>query len=250
MDDPFEQRPEINNRFNDFTFWFPLLKRIGMRVPKTAIVYCNIDLGPMVDGQKIKGLNDFISELKRATDYMGYPCFLRTGQTSDKHGWEQTCFVPSNVKNRADDLKQRVARLVEISYMANIAGLPWPFETWVVREMIPTKPLFYAFRNMPITKERRYFIKNGKVQCSHPYWPSEAFKNEAKTDWQGKMEELQSVSEDDKKELDAMALYIAHYFPGYWSVDFLQDKDGKWWVTDMALGDDSYHFPNCESIKQ
>ena len=91
---------------------------------------------------------------------------------------------------------------------------------------------------MTITKERRYFVRDGKIECSHNYWDREAFKDDIDEE---KFKELSSISKEDKQLLDNMALYVSNLFSGYWSVDFLKGKNGKWYMTDMAIGERSYH---------
>ena len=240
--DLYEQPTEISYRFNDFAFWYPLLKRIGMRTPKSNIIHTDIELVGLLEGEMPDGYSTFLCSLWEAVVRMGLPCILRTGQLSNKHGWEGSCYL--------DDVKKlsaHVGDLVETSCMANIAGKPFPYSTWVVRELIPTIPLFYAFYGkMPITREFRFFIQAGKVQCYHPYWPAEAFENQPDDDWKTHIDTLQAISDDDLKELTLMADYVAGYFEGYWSVDFLQASDGKWWLIDVALGSNSYHWRDCK----
>ena len=226
---------------NNMAYWFPLLKMIKMRVPETILVHTgNCNLAPMVDNQEIPGLDYFIERLQSAIKEIGLPCFLRTGMTSHKHGWKDTCFINSLDKKY---LISHVYRLVEYSFMANVVGLPLDFSIWAVRKLIPTMPLFTDFNEMPITIERRLFIKSGKVICNHPYWPADCFHQEHSDT---EIEDLQSLSENEEKELTLMAEYVGRYFTGYWSVDFLQDNQGNWWLTDMAVGERSYHYSNCK----
>lgn len=229
---------------NNIAYWFPILQRIRMRVPKTILVHTGgVDLLPLTDGEFPEDYMFFHRRLLEAIKEVGFPCFLRTGLTSDKHSWKDTCYITADSK-----LNQHVARLVEASCMANIAGNPWDTSIWAVRKLIPTKPLFSAFvGKMPIAKERRIFIKDGKVLCNHPYWPSEVFEGQLDKDvYHAAMAELLFIPPEDLKELNEMASYIARFFTGFWSVDFLQAADGKWWCTDMAVGERSYHWQLCE----
>ena len=43
-------------------------------------------------------------------------------------------------------------------------------------------------------------------------------------------------------ELKEMAIKAARACEGHWSVDFLEDKDGHWWLTDMAPEEVSYKY--------
>lgn len=125
---------------------------------------------------------------------------------------------------------------------------PWSMSTIVVRKMIPTKPFFYFFGgNMPITREVRIFVKDGQIESVHPYWPEEAFYGiEDNKELQEKVKALNTFTEDDKKLFFIAGNLLAKSFPGYWSVDFLQDADGEWICIDMAVGETSYK--NSESI--
>lgn len=236
----FEKLDQIEEMKSNLSFWFPLLQQIGMRVPETYIIHRNgAELESLLDGIKPKNINFFLSDLQKAIDKVGYPCFLRTGATSNKHDWVNSCFV-----TKTSTLINHVANLVEASFMANIAGLPFNYDYWVVRKMIETKPITTYFNKMPIAREIRAFIKDGKTQCVHPYWPEEALSKVEKK----LIVELQVIPEEGD-EIYLMIDYIAKHFSGYWSVDFLQDVDGKWWCTDMAVGQRSYHFPDCTKNK-
>jgi len=244
MKNPFEQKTDYEEENkNNMSYWFPLLKQIGMRVPKTIMVdSSDCKLGVLADGKRPYGYNPFAKRLKSAINEIGLPCFLRTGMTSDKHSWKDTCYI-----DNLDDkyLISHVANLVEHSCLANIAGLPFDYSIWAVRELIPTKPIFTHFNSMPIVKERRMFINKGKVICNHPYWPREAFGQNGIS--KVNLQKLQRLGKKDEKELELMAKYVGRWFTGYWSVDFLQDKNGLWWLTDMAVGGRSYHYPNCKN---
>lgn len=233
-------------QLNNLVYWYPVLKQIGMRVPKTLIVHRgDCELLALIDGEKPKGVDIFLERLKSATDKIGYPCFLRTGQTSNKHDWKDSCFI----RNSKTNLIAHVANLVDHSCMANIAGDPFNYDFWVVREIIPTSPRFNFFDgNLPITRELRFFIRNGKIECCHPYWPDEAFRDKLTEDQKTSLKELQIIPPEDS-EVFMMAKYVARYFMGYWSVDFLEDETGKWWCTDMAIGKRSYHYPNCDKVE-
>jgi hypothetical protein len=233
---------------SDMAYWFPILETIGMRVPKTILVHRGgCELSHLLDEKKPDNYDRFERALFDAMDEIGYPCFFRTGHISNKFEWERSCFIKS--KPTGSQLLGRVTNLVEISYMANIAGRPFNYDFWAVREMIPTKPVVHHFRNMPIAMEVRAFIKDGKVQCIHPYWVEDSFKD-APDEVKLEAMKLQIIPKDAEEELMQMLAYIADHFNGYWSVDMLRDVDGNWWCTDMGTGDRSYHLPSCKHAKK
>lgn len=228
--------PEIE-QLTSMAYWYPLLVQMGMRTPETIIVHRgSVELMRLLDGEKPEGYEWFKDSLVRAMERIGFPCFLRTGQTSAKHGWGDTCFIKS-----VEDIDSHIATFLEVSVVANIIGPPLSYDFWVVRKLIETKPVLHYFRNMPIAPEVRFFINDHKVQCFHPYWVPDAFEPEDR----GKITPL-LIAVMPEDEVYQMAQYVARFFAGYWSVDFLQDAQGEWWCIDMATGDRSYHNPSCQ----
>jgi len=237
-----EKLQEDIEGLNSLVYWFPILQRINMRVPETRIIHRgDVELGKMIDGEKVKGLKGLVEKIDIAVQEVGgYPVFFRTGMTSNKHDWKNSCFL-----KQKKDIISHIYNLVEHSFIANIAGMPFQYDFWIIRKMIPTRAITTAFAGkMPVAKELRVFIKNGKVQCYHPYWVKEAIKN--KED----LKQLQKFSKTELEEPLAMANYIAQFFSGYWSVDFLKDDNGNYWCIDMAVGPRSYHFENCKFAKE
>ncbi len=220
------------SRMNDITFWYPVLFRNKIPVPKTIIIHTDLELLPLIDGKTVIGYGNFLDDIVRAIGNIGLPVFLRTGYTSNKHDWENSCFI-TNKKY----IFSHVYNLLEFSCMMNIDRVT-PYDFWAVREIIETKPYFNYFHgNMPITKERRYFVENGKVKCHHSYWDVDIFKGVKKV----VLGDVNSLHKNDELVLNAMAEYISTRFSGYWSIDFLKGKNNQWYVTDMALGAQSYH---------
>jgi len=143
-----------------------------------------------------------------------------------------------------------VARLVEESFIADLLG--FPTDCWIARELIPTKAAFYAFRgNMPIVKERRYFVQDGKVVCHHPYWPAEAIENRVtncvcNSNW---VKLLYDINKETDYEIDLLSRLsgeVGDTIRGEWSIDWLWSESlGKWFLIDMADANQSYHWAGC-----
>lgn len=223
----------MNWKQNCLSYWYP--KIVGVvPTPETIVCPTNVQMTALFDGKKPDGWDEFIGVLGRATDYFGYPCFLRTGHTSGKHDWKDTCFVPSR-----EALESHVTALVEYSEMTSLIGLP--YNVWVVRKMLPTKPLGTAFKGMPICKEFRVFVRDGDIQCWHPYWPANAFK-QGVPEWYNDLCEL---GEGDQRTVFYNAVKAGKAVGGHWSVDLLKTNNG-WYVTDMATAEDSWHWPECQ----
>ena len=231
---------QVSNR-NCLSYWFPRIQAAGLPVPRTEIVRTECELLRLVDGTTPPGYHTFIQTMQQAAGQMGgFPCFLRTGQTSGKHDWKHTCYVAA-----AKDLGQHVFNLVEFSECCCLEGLP--YDVWVVRELIDTRPAFVAFSGMPIAREFRIFTRDNEPVCIHPYWPKDTIQRPTTDDWVERLAEMSEIDEATAGRLKAMArtASLATDY-GDWSVDFLEDVDGNWWLIDMAEAAGSWHWPDCE----
>jgi hypothetical protein len=254
MKKEFNQLEEFGKMFarektQDFTclsYWFPKLQKLNVVVPKTVFIkvseaVTDSILEVLYDGKVEKGqeglLDGLFNLMKENAKEIGYPLFLRSGQTSNKHDWKDSCFVENE-----ENLIQHFWNIAEFSQIVDLVGLP--INVWVFREIIETKPEFYFFNDMPITTEYRFFFKDKKLQCYHPYWPKGAFKDCGGIDY--KLKKLYDTFPEEISWLEVNTEIIAKEFEGYWSVDWLRAKNGMWYVTDMAVGEESYHYPNCK----
>lgn len=223
------------------SYWFPKLVESGVKVPKTKYLSTDLELAHLLDGKEPDGFKQFQQDYEAIIRTVGLPAFLRTGQTSGKHSWEKTCYLTD-----IDDLLKHIFELVEFSCIADFFGLS--YNLWVAREILPLHTAFTAFwGKMPINKERRYFIRDGKVECHHPYWPHEAFEGQGDLpkDWQSQLDNLNYQTADEIVLLTELSLQVAKHFDGYWSLDWAATKDGEWYAIDMAEGERSYHFKPC-----
>ena len=231
---------------NCLSHWFPPLLAAGLPVPRTEIVETDCELWRLMDGCIPDGYKSFLKRLQKATDLIGYPCFLRTGLTAGKHEWLRTCYLDS-----PDVLAQHVGDLVEYSALASIMGLAT--NVWAARQLIKTKPAFHAFHGlMPVTREFRLFTSGGEVVCCHPYWPPNALRASAVvSNWKERLAKLSILDGDTKRYLRSLAYRAVQAIDGgSWSVDLLQDVDGKWWITDMAMAAVSWHWPDCPNAEE
>lgn len=223
---------------NDLAYWFPKIEAAGLPVPETRIVTTDVELMGLLDGEMPVGFEAFLSDLEKASWNVGYPCFLRTGHTSGKHDWSDTCYVAG-----PNHLGRHVAALVEASALADVFGLPT--RTWVVRSLIKTTPLFRCerWRGFPVTREFRVFIRDDEFEAMYPYWPEDAVEQGQpdRDDWRDVLRVASEITDDDADKVTFLAgMASAAVGGGYWSIDFLQDEGGDWWLTDMADGDRSY----------
>lgn len=239
----------MNNEMNCLSYWFPKIVGIpGIKTPRTEIVQTKLPLWSLCDGKAPEptdgetwhGFLDGLAEIAMRVGGGG-PVFMRTGQGSGKHEWRDTCFIGDATR---ETIGQHVCQLVEWSELVDMLGLPT--NVWVIRELLPTKPVFTAFRGMPITKERRYFIKDGKTVCRHPYWPAEAFegRSQAPAGWRDALEVMNNPTLEEWAELTELSDRVGAVIGGDWSIDWLMTERG-WYLTDMAVAGDSYHWAGC-----
>ena len=230
-------KPMIRQGSTCLSYWFPIIEAAGLPVPKTVIVRAKSDLTMLLDGQKPEGWETLLAEIIDAAKTIGYPCFLRTGYGSGKHQWRDTCFV-----DQPEVLPLHVAALVEWSHVVDMMGLPT--DVWVVREMLPVRPLAYLenYGGMPLVREVRGFVRDGQVLCKHPYWPKQSIVDG------GGSASLFTPSSSLTSPEEIVVLDLLHRVgravPGSWSVDIL-DTDRGWYVTDMAEAARSWHEPSC-----
>lgn len=230
------------------SYWFPIIQAAGFRVPKTVIVKATENeingLWQRLDGDYSTKIDSLFDRLYAASYEVGHsavnsqPIFLRTDFTSGKHDWKRTCFV-----EEVCELPKHVFALAEFSACADFLG--FPFDTWVVREFLKTSPAFHAFSGeMPITREFRFFVRDGEIEHWQPYWPPDAIADYAPADvpdWRGRLAKLNDPT-GDYAELFSLSHQVARVVPGYWSVDWLLTTDRGWVLTDMAEGENSFRW--------
>jgi len=230
---------------NSMTYWCPLIRNLPIPQPKTIIVKLRADYWDIMavcdgDGAAIETQMD---EIQEACDAIGTPLFLRTSHTSGKHSWNDTCYVSDFSK-----IRQHISALVVDTAWKEIG-----IEALVFREYIEMNSTFTAFRGkMPVNPERRYFIRDGKIQCHHPYWVEESIaesdkpfaaigKSNLVPNWRELLAVLNTETPEEVVLLSKYALVVADVLHGYWSVDFCMAKDENWYLIDCALGESSWH---------
>jgi hypothetical protein len=222
---------------NCISEWYPKLIELSILTPRTVIVDLHEDITPIAGGTKLKHFGDYVNQVRAATDEIGYPCFLRSGLMSGKHSWKDTCYVTSR-----DQIAQRMYNLAEECACCDFMGRPC--SVFAARELIPTTPICIAFHgDMPITREFRFFVADGSVCHVQPYWPEDALEGNTDTPgWKTRLEQISKLSEREREMLGGMSVRVGKHFGGYWSIDWLQSTSGEWYLTDMALGAESYRY--------
>lgn len=247
--------------------WYPLIAPLAPT--PTTVTRIGPDLMPLAYGPEgdpdgslardFHALCEWIRSL--AAEVGGFPLFLRTGLTSGKHDWRDTCYVPD-----AASVESHVSAIIDYSASADFMGLPC--NVWAVRELLPTYGLFTAFDGMPVTRERRYFVRDGAVIGHHPYWPPEALEREVDPyfdpdgkvpthyasidDWRPGLDVVNAESDDEIATLTGMTERVGAVLPGAWSVDWLwvhrpATNDSGWYLTDMAWAERSFIWADYPS---
>lgn len=214
--------------------WFPVVRDLGITVPKTRIVpYSHAN----TTGELLVALlEEAVKELG------GFPVFIRTDQSSGKHDWVDCC-----VARNPDDLLEKVKNTVADSENKMLA-----VRSIVLRHYYPPAPdHFTAFFGMPVRRERRYFVRDGVVECHHAYWPEDSivsYRSELPADYKERLAVLNRSTSSELAKLVPIARNVSKHLPGYWSVDFMFDHlMNEWVLIDMARGEISYHDPHCPS---
>lgn len=241
-------------RKNSLLHWYPFIKDLDIPQPETLIFKLTdreiVDLTSWAYGRNIQPLSkDRWRELKSLIKPLGYPVFMRTDETSCKHSWETTCFVPSEKL-----LEQHVSKLMEDNALCGVMGLP--YQALIFREYIKMNTLFHAFHGkMPVNPEYRFFVSEGKVECFHWYWIKDAIEKGSRDlpkNWNELLTKSQNeiINSDGLKQLQGFAEKVSSVVPGRWSVDFCQAKDGTWYLIDMAQWCDSWHPTYCKNCPE
>jgi len=242
MSDELKKHYELSFKSSMFC-WYPKIKDLDIPQPKTNVVpfteYERREIYHLYyeDTPVSKPLEDKL--FSNAKD-IEYPLFMRTDQSSGKHGWNGTCFV-----NNETVLMEHIKALVEWHEMQMPLGMP--FGGMIFREYIEMAYKFKAFNGLPIPPERRYFIKNKKIVDRTPYWPEEAIRfypetNEyADTTWKQDLYKMNKETPEEVQLLSGYCEMVAEQFDEYWSIDFCKGKDGTWYLIDMARGEVSWN---------
>jgi len=226
---------------NSMFYWWPLIEDLPIPKPKTILVKHEGAFKGKLSYAPFRGEPDpyfdkLVEEVKKAAKEIGYPVFIRSDQTSAKFEWKNTCYVESE-----EQIRRNILNILEFTAMTFTLS----FFGIAVREFLELDWRFTSHKGMPVAAERRYFVKDGKVICWHPYWPPASIRNPSIDNWLEVLKELQTPTEGEVELLTHYAELIGERLGGYWSIDFCRHKNGTWYLTDMALGKDSYHWATC-----
>lgn len=244
---------------NCMSYWFLPIERTGVRVPRTKLLSARRGFAEILDieesnGAGCPGFRYLIHWIECAARKIGgFPVFLRTGLTSGKHDWKNTCFLQSK-----DAIPGQVYKIVEYSEMVDIMGLPT--DVWAVREMLQPVSAFTAFYGeMPVSLEFRCFVRGDNFLYMIPYWQEESIARVERhyppsvRDWRNALRSMyQSFREEEYDHLVAETRKVGVALAeeegdqeiSAWSVDWMKCQDGNWYCIDAAQADRSWGWLN------
>jgi hypothetical protein len=245
-------------------YWYPKIKNLAIPQPRTVIVELEErkELDDMLDGD-FSALDKYWEEIRKKAREIGFPLFMRTDLSSGKHEYKRSCYV-----EKLEDIRSHLFRIIDLSGLGLIG---MPYKAIVFREFIPLDSKFTAWKDLPVARERRYFVNDGKLLCHHPYWFQDAIErveytvnkppfpdysrlfsefeispdNIKKKGWR---EELQELNIETVEEIELLTKYaetVGEILNGYWSVDFAKGENGVWYLIDCAMGLESFHVEDC-----
>lgn len=136
------------------------------------------------------------------------PLIVKDYVKSQKHRWDEACFIPS--ARDADAVRRVTTRFIELQAERLVGGL-------VFREFVTLEPLaLHSKSKMPLTREFRVFVRDGRPWLSAPYWEEGDYRGEA-------------VSSE------LFASQCAQIDSRFFTMDVARRADGRWII--MELGD-------------
>lgn len=227
----------MNHEKNTMFYWYPIVEKSGILSPKTTLIpFEGVLSYDIFDGKPNNDFDIFVKQLEQAADKIGYPLFVRTDETSNKHDWVDSCYVESKEQIRGHLLN--ILEMIEMSIGLGFKGV-------ALREFLQLESTFTSHNGMPVAKEFRLFLRNGRLECIHPYWPKASIHTK-EPNWEGKIDQLRILTPDDLNVILREIAKFGDKLPEYWSVDFCKTVKGEWYLTDMAIGEDSYHWSTCK----
>ncbi|MFW6007729.1 MAG: ATP-grasp domain-containing protein [archaeon] len=225
-------------------YWYPKIKKLNIPQPKTIILDFGANrLWEFVPDVKIeKRIEEeenkkVIFKIKENAKKLGYPFFMRTDHCSAKHSYNKTCYV-----SKEEDILRNLVHLIEENELMSF--MSFNFEAVILREFIKLEHYFTAFQGLPIAKERRYFVRDGKIEEHFPYWIEDAissFHNPSEKKWKELLKKINKETDEEVALLSKYAEMVGKEIEGYWSVDFAKGIDDKWYLIDMAEGEKSFN---------
>lgn len=221
--------------------WLPLLEDCPVPYPATICKDMSSNTyGKFVDACEVgdvKRVDELLKPYYRTAEEAletFWEIFIKTYYFSGKHSIHDTM-----IDNEATARQQ----ILDIIMASDELFMGPPIGGLAFREYIPLNSKFRAFHGLPIAKERRLFIKDRELKLDMPYWPEDAIKffgdTEEPKGWKETLLQMNTdyPIEEHETLLDYAQILYDRFKPldhNYWSFDFAQGADLKWWFIDCA----------------
>lgn len=209
---------EFHDERIDMAHWFPTLRDLDVPTPESQPLPLE---WPEDDGGPPTWDNDLAAEI---VENMGGEAFVRSGYKSAQLHHSGSHIQSPDPK----DVHDTIAELLSQHVMMQ---MPLGESLWF-REWLDLNFCAYARENL--VPEVRVFIQNGEVVCHHPRLEGFGGHEDHRETAEEYIESGWSSEHRDETVGD-YAERVAAAFDGCWSVDFVMDRSGDWWCTDMAL---------------
>lgn len=147
------------------------------------------------------------------------PLIVKDYVKSQKHYWHEACFIPS--ASDRSKVEKVVRRFLELQGETLNEGL-------VFREFIEFEPLAtHRKSGMPLTKEFRLFVLDGKPLYVSEYWEE--------GDYQDLLPPLEAFQ-------PIMGTILSRFF----TMDIAKQKDGEWMIVELGDGQVAGLPPNTD----
>lgn len=168
------------------------------------------EITPRTTWLKGTGATISMDQVMEALQIFGdHPIIVKDFVKSRKHEWYEACYIPSAIDRLA--VEKVVTRFLQLQDEDLQEGL-------VFREFVELEPLTTHPRSgMPLAKEFRLFVLDGRIILSLPYWEE--------GDYQGDAPPETLFAE--------IAQRIASRF---FTIDVAKKKDGSWIILELGDG--------------
>jgi hypothetical protein len=206
----------------DMAYWFPKLRDIDVPTPESQPlpIESREDKPPTWD-------TSLVSEI---VENLGGEAFARSGYKSAQMSVEDGSHIHSPTKTEVDrTLRELVSQHIMMQ-------MPLGESLWL-REWLDLD--WNAYGREQMNPEVRTFIRDGEIVCYHPRLEGFEGRSEDRSSAEMYIENAWPREVEhgfrDHEGLVVYAERVAEEFDGWWSVDFVMDRNKDWWCTDMAI---------------
>ena len=140
------------------------------------------------------------------------PVIVKDFVKSRKHEWHEACYIPSASDRQA--VERVVTRFLQLQGEDLSEGL-------VFREFVEFEPLTeHSKSSMPLTKEFRLFVLDGRIILSAPYWEEGSY----------------GVDEKDFPPANIFSSIASTIQSRFFTMDVARKRDGIWNIVELGDG--------------